>query len=254
MTFHELDPAEADSIARSFGVSLEQIRRDHLISHILAALGRSHSDELLFFGRTALARTHLVDGRLSEDIDLIALTPRAAIAAGIEKALGPALRRSHGRINWTPALTDAVRDTDVAVLTVNSGQLTVRIQLLNQLGYERWPTEVRNLAQRYSDAPPAALRVPTVESFAAWKTVAWHDRAAARDLYDLWALAERGHINAEAARLFTVHGPIAAPPESWMFAKLPSETDWRRQPAAQTRLTVTAAEAIDVVSRAWSAA
>jgi hypothetical protein len=37
--------------------------------------------------------------------------------------------------------------------------------------------------QRYSDAPPAQLSIPTAPAFAASKTTAWFHRAAARDLY-----------------------------------------------------------------------
>ena len=70
---------------------------------------------MIFFGGTALARTYLPTGRLSEDIDLIATGARRETAAPIEQTLNRALRRSHGRFSWAPALT-AVRDTDAAVL------------------------------------------------------------------------------------------------------------------------------------------
>ncbi|ONI63410.1 hypothetical protein ALI44B_01375 [Leifsonia sp. ALI-44-B] len=46
--------------------------RDHLISRILASLAQSVSDDVVFIGGTALARTHLPELRLSEDVDLIA--------------------------------------------------------------------------------------------------------------------------------------------------------------------------------------
>ncbi len=253
MTSLGLDPAEAAAVAQSFGVALEQVHRDHLISHILAALSRDHRNEVLFFGGTALARTHLPDGRLSEDVDLIALAARSATAAAVENTLERALLRSFGRIRWAPALS-VIRDTDAAILLADAGRLAVRIQLLNQLGYEPWPTELRDLIQRYHDAPPAVLRVPTAASFAAWKTVAWRDRTAPRDLYDLWGLVERGHINAEAADLFVAHGPTHTPPQPWMFATAPAEDDWRTQLATQTRLTVTAAEALHAVAHAWARA
>lgn len=64
---------ERDSVAVQFGVSPEQVERDHLISHPLAAIGARFGGRLHFIGETALARTHLVSGRLSEDIDLVAL-------------------------------------------------------------------------------------------------------------------------------------------------------------------------------------
>src|SRR5438034_1286414 len=46
---------EAATVAQQFGVALEQVHRDHLISSILVAL-QAHADELIFFGGTALAR------------------------------------------------------------------------------------------------------------------------------------------------------------------------------------------------------
>ena len=68
-----LDPQELSRTASAFGVTEDQVRRDHLISHILAALA-SLGLPVVFFGGTALARTWLTDpangGRLSEDIDL----------------------------------------------------------------------------------------------------------------------------------------------------------------------------------------
>lgn len=208
---------------------------------------------MIFFGGTALARTHLPAGRLSEDIDLIATGVRRETAAAIEQTLDRALRRSHGRVSWAPGLA-AVRDTEAAVLLADEGRLTVRIQLLCHLGYPPWPTELRAIQQRYSDAGPATLRVPTAASFTAWKTVAWHDRQAARDLWDLWALAQRGEITRRAAELFVAHGPIGTTPRAWMFTSAPTEAHWQAQVAGQTRLTVRAAEALRVVADAWARA
>ncbi|MGH3544772.1 MAG: nucleotidyl transferase AbiEii/AbiGii toxin family protein [Mycobacteriales bacterium] len=42
------------------------------MSHLLAVLAREFAQEVIFFGGTALARTHLPHGRLSGDVDLIA--------------------------------------------------------------------------------------------------------------------------------------------------------------------------------------
>ncbi len=60
---------ERAEIAERFGVAPEQVERDHLISHLLAFLSQNIHDRIQFIGGTALARTHLPDGRLSEDID-----------------------------------------------------------------------------------------------------------------------------------------------------------------------------------------
>jgi hypothetical protein len=93
-----------------------------------------------------------------------------------------------------------------------------------------------------------------VAAFVAWKTVAWFDRRAPRELYDLWALAGRGAVTTRAAELFSAHGPTGGPPQPWMFASAPTESQWREQLANQTRLTVSvsAAEAMSVVAEAWA--
>jgi len=88
-----MDPDERDAVATQFGVSAEQVERDHLISHVLAFLSREFDDRIHFIGGTALARTHLPDGRLSEDIDLIAVGSRKEVAGDLDAAL-PALWRA----------------------------------------------------------------------------------------------------------------------------------------------------------------
>lgn len=245
-----LQTPEAARVAAQFGVSDEQVRRDHLISLILAAV-EPHADELLFFGGTALARTHLPDRRLSEDIDLIALSDRAALAPRVVASVERALRRSHGTITWSAPLA-AVRDVDPVVLSTDDG-LMVRIQLLRRTGYPSWPTERRDMIQRYSDARPARLQVPTPAAFVAWKTAAWVDRRAARDLYDLWALTHIDALTATAADLFARYGPTSSTPQPWMFNRAPEQVSWHDQLAGQTRLEVTAQEALDVVRLAWEA-
>jgi len=188
MTVSQYD--EWAAVAERFGVDLEQVRRDHLISHLLGAIAAGvPSSDVVFFGGTALSRTYLTDARLSEDIDLIALAPRADVAARIEAAVRGGLARSHGRPTWRPALgaTSGSQATTVSVDRTAS----VQVQLVSGEGY-LWPTEVRDIDQRYSDAPPARLRTLTAAGFAAAKLSAWMDRHAPRDLYDLWALAEQG--------------------------------------------------------------
>ena len=68
-----LQPDELANTAAAFGVADEQVRRDHLISHVLAGLADLELP-VVFFGGTALGRTHLINpeggARLSEDIDL----------------------------------------------------------------------------------------------------------------------------------------------------------------------------------------
>ena len=120
---------EKAAVAEQFGVATEQVERDHLISHLLAFLSRDFGDRIHFIGGTALARTHLPDGRLSEDIDLIAVEGRKAVATDIDAALPRALARTHGRLVLDPVLS-SVPDTRPTILRTSDG-LTVRLQLLS---------------------------------------------------------------------------------------------------------------------------
>jgi predicted nucleotidyltransferase component of viral defense system len=69
-----------------FGFADDQVRRDHAISHILGAISNNLRDDVIFFGGTALSRTHLVHARLSEDIDMIALGNRTDATKGLVNA------------------------------------------------------------------------------------------------------------------------------------------------------------------------
>ncbi|MDQ2838255.1 MAG: nucleotidyl transferase AbiEii/AbiGii toxin family protein [Actinomycetota bacterium] len=251
MTFPSgLNRDEAAAIADEFGVAPEQIHRDHLISLILAAL-EAHVDDLTFFGGTALARTYLPDGRLSEDIDLIARTDRRTLAVAIRRTIDRALRVTHGRVEWTAALED-IHDTDPTSLVTADG-LIVRVQLLSAQGYPPWPSDLHDIHQRYSDVRPTRLRTPVRDSFAGWKTAAWFDRHAPRDLYDLWALAAAGALTPSAAQLFATHAGVG-PPQDHMFMTAPTVDDWQAQLSGQTRLMVGPEEALRIVRSAWAAA
>lgn len=223
--------------------------RDHLISHLLGFLSDRFGDRIHFIGGTALARTHLPDGRLSEDIDLVAIGGRREIAGELDDALPRAVARTHGRLRITPAVREVA---DTASITVSTdGGLTVKIQLLSSRDRTVWPAERRPLEQRYLDAPAAELLVPTLPAFAASKTSTWADRRAPRDLWDLWALKQIGAINPTSLELFEKFGPTNRPPGAHMFQRAPSDAEWTTQLAGQTRLTVSASEALTVVRDAW---
>ena len=241
---------ERDSVAVQFGVSPEQVERDHLISHLLAAISRGFGDRLHFIGGTALARTHLASGRLSEDIDLVALDNRAVLAAELDAALPRSVARSYGRLEWAPSLSN-VPDTGAAHLRSASG-VSVKIQLLSARGRSVWPTEPRDLEQRYSDVPPAELLVPTLPAFVAGKTATWHDRRASRDLWDLWALNDIGAIDGAAGVLYRRYGPTNRLPAPQLFDRAPDEDSWNAQLAGQTRLVISAEIALAAVRDAWA--
>lgn len=247
-----LDPEELEAVARQFGVPDVQVRRDHLISLLLAGLSESMADSMVFFGGTALARTLLTEGRLSEDLDLLAIPERAGLVPAVERVLADSARREVGRLTWAPPLADQRAETG-GVLRSSDG-LAVRVQLLSASDYPAWPTEWRDIDQRYSDVPPARLQVLTGPAFVAAKTVAWVFRQAPRDLYDLWALAQLGAIGAQARELYCSLGPTGGPPTASDFSQAPGEEAWEVELSGQTRLTVTGDHALSVVRAAWAEA
>ena len=88
-----LDPVEAAAVAEEFGVSDEQVRRDHLLSHLLGVLARDPTDAVGPSVVPHSPRTHLPGGRLSEDLDLLAVPPRQEIVAEVERQLASGVRR-----------------------------------------------------------------------------------------------------------------------------------------------------------------
>jgi predicted nucleotidyltransferase component of viral defense system len=244
-----LDPTEASAVAVQFGVGEPELQRDHLLSHLLCALAGNLAEEVVFLGGTALARTHLPDGRLTSDLDLVARGDRASVASSVERVLATGVRREYGRLSWQPRLS-AGQDLDAAMLVAADG-LSVRVLLLAASRVPEWPTEQRQLLQRYSDVPATRLRVLTLASFVASKTAAWADRRRPSDLYDLWGLANLGAIDEIARDLYVRFGPIGEPPGPSLFDDPPDDESWTDALGGQTRLTVGAAQAAARVRDAW---
>lgn len=229
-----LEQDELAAVAHRFGVAEDQVRRDHLISHVLAALPKIAPD-VLFVGGTALARTHLADpmagGRLSEDIDLW-VPERDTVANALDERLPRQLRKEFPGTSWNPPLRSVKSAIEPGML-VTTTDLRVRVQLLDHEDWARWPSETVQIDTRYSDlTSEVELKVPTLAAFAAMKTLAWADRHAARDLYDLAHLAELGALTPEAAEL--VRDATGASVQKYEFASLPVRLEWQSQLAHQT--------------------
>jgi predicted nucleotidyltransferase component of viral defense system len=249
-----LHPDELAEVAEAFGVSDDQVRLDHLISHVIAALADLELP-MVFFGGTALARTHLIDpaagSRLSEDLDLYS-AERRAVADELDRRLPAMIRREFPRSTWQLRMTE-VRTVEPGILVTEDG-LSVRIQLLDSAGdhadFAKWPTERRPVALRYGDTPgEVMMRIPTLSTFAAMKTCAWMDRRTPRDLYDLARLADRGALTAEA-------GELVRSVTGWRvtrdaFARLP-DFDWTGQLAHQARDLPSAAWCLETVRSAYA--
>lgn len=185
----------ADAVA-TLGVDADQIRRDHLISHVLF---HASEEEFVFFGGTALCRTHLAGRRLSEDIDLL-VDDHDELSARLEETLPRALRHEFPSARWE----HVHRTSRVLTVTLNAPEApSVKIQIVRTEPHEkRGEYERRDVVLRYSDLPVSVpLMVPTLPTFTAMKLSAWADRKVARDLFDLAGLAEIGAIDARAVEM-----------------------------------------------------
>ena len=250
------DLTEADAVAQEkhFGVARDQIEHDFVISHVLAVLA-PHADKFIFYGGTALSRTILDGLRLSEDIDLLSVGPRAETASILDQAMRDGLQRGFGQVAAQPWMSEAPVDTAACIYRI--GDVQLKMQLIDGANYAAWPRQTSQVSQRYSGLPNIELTTYTPEAFAGAKTTAWCDttRNAPRDLYDLWAMAGAGYITAEAARVYKKFGPTNGFPRPWAFPKTaPSYGEWYDALGHQCIPQVDPDEAYDTVMAAWESA
>ncbi|MEZ5378647.1 MAG: nucleotidyl transferase AbiEii/AbiGii toxin family protein [Acidimicrobiales bacterium] len=192
-----IDRTEIEAVAGRFGAPDTQIIRDHLISHVLAAIADwPDRDRVTFFGGTALCRTWLPDLRLSEDIDLLLGSPTDG--DGLRAHITRRLRREFPNLTWTGLGSQH----QVETWALAADDLEVKVQFARRPEWQTIPVAIEPVQLRYSDLSPSVhLRVPTPSGFAAMKLMAWFDRHTPRDLYDLAALADAGHIDETAVTL-----------------------------------------------------
>jgi predicted nucleotidyltransferase component of viral defense system len=250
-----LTPAQEASWARRLGVAEEQVRVDHLLSHLILGIARATLDDVVFFGGTALCRTHLLDPpwtRLSEDLDLLVVGDHTATLAAVERAVPHALRREFPGATWLAAPTQ-VRAPAPAL--IDAGGSKARVQLLP--ASRDWrsladvPRESQAVALRYDDTPGTiSMTVPTLSGFAAMKLLAWEDRHAPRDLFDLAGLATLDAFTDETAAIF---GRLCArPPDPRRYQEVPERTraTWDDQLAHQTAVVPTLDVCLTAVAEA----
>lgn len=190
-----LDSHEAEKVQSQFGASMAQVLRDHAISHFLWEI-QSLNSEVTFFGGTALSRTYLMDGRLSEDIDLYSPT-REALSEELD-GLPEKIEQEFPQASWE-VLPSQVADPGSALLHCG-GATRINVQVLDSRtrNWHKIPTRLTPIYQRYSDIPPTQLFVPTFSGFVVMKVLAWYDRRKSRDLFDLDALSHLGPVSKEA--------------------------------------------------------
>lgn len=240
-----LELGELLHVQRLFSSSELQVRRDHAISHILAAIQNLRS-EMVFYGGTALSRTLLTDGRLSEDIDLYA-EDRKKLCQELDE-IPDLIEQEFPEANWQK-LPSQLRDAESTNLSCGSA-IHVKVQVVdsNSRGWQKVPVEIMEIFQRYSDAPLTKLCVPTFNGFVAMKASAWFERHAARDLFDLEGLSRKGEVTENAKDLVqSLRGYRLT--ETMLEGRVTG--NWTQELAGQTKLTVSEEECLSRVLEWW---
>jgi len=176
-----------------------------------------------------------------------------AAAAVIQDGLTRTKRQVLTDLDWSQAAS--WQRTLTSVATTNSRP--VKVQFVEpRIREDRIPTTRAAVALRYSDLPDSViLTVPTAEVFAAMKLMAWHQRQAPRDLYDLAALADIGAIT-DAAITLTQEVSGTRLDARALDHKLPGSitSRWSEELAHQMGTVSSAEECLERVVRALRSA
>lgn len=228
------------TVAAERGVPERQIRRDHLLSHLL--LGIREVPDVVFIGGTALNRTHLPDSRLSEDIDLHGMRSSDDVLGAMLEGV---------RLEFPDLGVDRqTRHGDVTTTMLVSGDLRLQVQVIGRRHeWAQLPTPPTPVRLRYPDLPESVdLLVPTPGAFVAMKLSSFLDRGVPRDLFDLARLAEAGHMDTASLDLVeVVLGRVPVPAE---FEALPTDDQWDTELAHQVRNPGSPGTAMSVVRAA----
>lgn len=240
-----INARESQNIQDLFGVTEAQVNRDHAISHALAAL-QEIKTKFVFFGGTALSRTFLNEGRLSEDIDLYT-ADRKTLCLEIDE-LSNLLEQEFPQATWNVAPSQT-NDPQSSLLVCDSS-IQIKVQIVDSGTREWWrvPTELTEIQQRYSDAPATRLFIPTFDGFVAMKALAWVDRSSPRDLFDLDGLSRQGRITENARELIERLRGFRI---SAQMMDLRVKGLWQEELAHQTKLQTTAEECLQRVLEWW---
>ena len=240
-----LDPRESQNLQNLFNANEAQVSRDHAISHVLAAL-QAINTELVFFGGTALSRTFLTAGRLSEDIDLYSADRRALCQELNE--LPKLIKEEFPQATWNMLPSQTVDPQSSLLVCDSSIQIKVQAVDSQTRGWSKVPKVLTQIHQRFSDVPSTKLFAPTFDGFVAMKALVWFDRGAPRDLFDLEGLSRAGEVSPIARELvnelrgFNLTGKMLNRKLSGL---------WHEELAHQTRLEISEEECLSRVLEWW---
>lgn len=183
-----MDETQLNNYIKNLGISQDQILREEAEMGILAELANDKlGAKLVFYGGTAL-RLAYNSPRFSEDIDLLRL--KSVDFSEFKKFINKIVS---ARDNWRVKDLKDKRQTMFALIQIKDDKLkhafSVRVEAHKSARKIKLKTDLLLLKSPLAVAEPLLL-VPTLAELKKLKINALADRKKARDIFDLWYLAQ----------------------------------------------------------------
>ena len=183
-----MDEAQLRDYIKIMGLSRDQILREEAEMEILSALANDKlGAKLVFYGGTAL-RLAYNSPRFSEDIDLLRLKPVSF--SDFKKFIKKIV---NARAQWRLVDMKDKRQTMFALIQIKDEKLkhafSVKLEAHKPAGKIKLKTDLLLLKSPLAAAEPLLL-VPAPEELKKLKIQAFSNRKKARDIFDLWYIAQ----------------------------------------------------------------
>jgi predicted nucleotidyltransferase component of viral defense system len=188
-----MEQNQLDNLTATLGISKDQILREEAEMSILDALAKDKlAAQMIFYGGTAL-RLAYNSPRFSEDLDFIAVQK---IDFTDFKNFLNVICASHDR--WSIHDLKNKRNTMFALILIKDDKLkhnfTVKIEIRQTNEKIKLETSLSIIKSQTSIAEPLLL-VPTLSALRQLKINALRERKKARDIFDLWYIAQTAREN-----------------------------------------------------------
>lgn len=186
---------QLNEYVRQFGISRDQILREEAEMEFLRDLSEDKlGAKIIFYGGTAL-RLAYGSPRFSEDIDLLA--NKKITFNEFENFI---MKTAESRPNWTVKDLKDKRQTIFALILVKDEKLkhsfSLKIEIHKPAKKIELETNLSLIKSPVSIVEPL-LSVPTLKALKKLKEDALHGRKKARDIFDLWYIAQTLRENFE---------------------------------------------------------
>jgi len=183
-----MDENQLKAYIKQFGISRDQILREEAEMDFLQELSDDKlGSKVIFYGGTAL-RLAFGSPRFSEDIDL--LENKHIGFSDFEKFIRKIVKN---RLNWSIKDIKDKRQTIFALLLIKDEKLKHSFSLKIEIHKPAKKTKLKtvlSLVKSPISTAESLLLIPTLRELQRLKENALADRKKARDIFDLWYIAQ----------------------------------------------------------------